>query len=122
MAERELAGESHHHVPRLAGVGEVEDQRRDRKGVGSDEGGQRHHQDGQDSQVDEFFLHRLPSRPCGRSSSTRISRPKLNMLFAEGVMTRPAGASDTPISTPPSSAPVIEPSPPTMTITKASSV
>ena len=44
------------------------------------------------------------------------------MLFADGVKIRPASASVTPINTPPSSAPVIEPSPPVMTMTKASSV
>ena len=44
------------------------------------------------------------------------------MLFADGVNSRPASASVSPISTPPSSAPGIEPSPPVMTMTKASSV
>ncbi len=44
------------------------------------------------------------------------------MLFAEGVMSRPASASDTPIARPPSSAPTIEPRPPTMTMTNASRV
>ena len=44
------------------------------------------------------------------------------MLFADGAMSSPASASDTPISTPPSSAPTIEPRPPTMTMTKASRV
>ena len=44
------------------------------------------------------------------------------MLFADGVNSSPASASVTPISTPPSSAPGIEPSPPVMTMTKASSV
>jgi len=44
------------------------------------------------------------------------------MLFAEGTMSNPASASETPISTPPRSAPGIEPSPPTITMTNASSV
>ena len=44
------------------------------------------------------------------------------MLFADGVRQKPAIASVTPISTPPSSAPGIEPSPPMMTMMKASSV
>jgi len=51
-----------------------------------------------------------------------MSRPKLNMLFAEGAMKSPATASETPISTPPRSAPPIDPSPPTITMTKARSV
>jgi len=44
------------------------------------------------------------------------------MLFADGVNSRPAIASVNPIITPPSNAPGIEPSPPVMTMTKASSV
>ena len=44
------------------------------------------------------------------------------MLFAEGVNSTPPSASVTPISSPPSSAPGIEPSPPVMTMTKASRV
>ena len=44
------------------------------------------------------------------------------MLFADGVNMRPASASVSPISTPPSSAPGIEPSPPVITMMKASSV
>ena len=41
MPERELAREAHHHVPCLAGVGEVEDQRRDRERVVADHKRQR---------------------------------------------------------------------------------
>ena len=60
--------------------------------------------------------------PCGRNSSTSTRMAKANMLFADGVNSSPAIASVSPISTPPSSAPGIEPSPPVMTMTKASSV
>src|SRR6185503_11497805 len=123
MAERELPGEAHHHVPCLAGVGEVKDQRCDRERVGDREKGKNDEEQEQGGEADlgadqAFF----PSRPCGRSSSTRMSRPKLNMLFAEGAMKSPATASETPISTPPRSAPPIDPSPPTITMTKARSV
>jgi hypothetical protein len=44
------------------------------------------------------------------------------MLFIDGANRKPARASDTPISAPPASAPIIEPMPPMMTIMKASSV
>jgi hypothetical protein len=44
------------------------------------------------------------------------------MLFAEGTNSTPPSASVTPIKSPPSSAPGIEPRPPVITITKASSV
>src|SRR5262245_28219551 len=123
MAERELPGEAHQHVPRLAGVGEVQDERADRQRVGA---GQPRERDGEHEQDREqargaghdFF----PNRPWGRSSRTRINRPKLNMLLADGAIRRPASASDTPIRTPPTRAPAIEPIPPTMTITKPSSV
>ena len=64
----------------------------------------------------------LPRIPCGRSSSTSTRMAKENMLFADGVKSRPASASVTPISTPPRSAPGIEPSPPVITMTKASRV
>ena len=61
-------------------------------------------------------------RPCGRASNTRIRRPKLTILLADGVMSMPASASETPMSSPPRSAPTIEPSPPTITMTNASKV
>ena len=44
------------------------------------------------------------------------------MLLADGVKNNPAMASVSPISTPPSSAPGMEPRPPVMTMMKASSV
>src|SRR3954462_1261004 len=123
MPERELARESHHHVPRLAGIGEVKNQRGDGERVVARECRQRDEQRGEDGKRDGRSRHvRLPSSPWGRNRRTRINRPKLNMLFAEGAMKRPASASDTPISTPPRRAPPIEPSPPTMTMTKARSV
>ena len=64
----------------------------------------------------------LPMMPCGRNNSTSTRMAKANMLLADGVKNRPAIASVNPISTPPSSAPGIEPSPPVMTMTKARSV
>src|SRR6202042_1444858 len=60
----------------------------------------------------------LPRMPCGRNSSTSTRMPNANMLLADGVNSTPASASVTPISTPPTSAPPIEPSPPVMTMTK----
>src|SRR5262249_51423024 len=104
-------------------IGEVQNQRTDREGIGAREPGEHQREHEQDREQDRGAGHDFfPSRPCGRSKRTRMSRPKLNMLLADGAIKRPASASDTPISTPPSSAPPIEPSPPTMTITKASSV
>ena len=44
------------------------------------------------------------------------------MLLAEGAKNRPASASDMPIRMPPKIAPGIDPSPPMITIMKASSV
>ena len=60
--------------------------------------------------------------PAAAAAGPAISRPKLNMLLSEGCSSRPATASLTPISRPPISAPVMLPSPPTITMTKASSV
>src|SRR5207244_1613007 len=65
---------------------------------------------------------RFPRMPCGRNSSTSARIAKANMLFADGVKRSPASASVMPISTPPTSAPGIEPRPPVMTMTKAKSV
>src|SRR5262245_35138697 len=123
MPERELAGEAHHHVPRLSGVREVQDEGRHRERIRTDESGKGQQNGEQCGERDVGAGHaRFPRSPCGRTSSTRMRSPKLNMLFAEGAMKSPASASETPISTPPSSAPPIEPSPPTITMTKASSV
>src|SRR5262249_36884488 len=102
VPERELPGEAHHHIPRLAGVGEEQDQRGDRQRVAAREKRQR---DGRRAERDEAEAGAaqvfLPSRPCGLNRSTRISSPKLNMPFAEGATKRPAIASDTPIRSPP---------------------
>src|SRR6266436_3846835 len=65
---------------------------------------------------------RCPIRPCGRSTSTAINSAKENMLFIDGANRKPASASETPIRTPPTSAPAIDPMPPMMTMMKAMSV
>ena len=100
VPERELTGEAHHDVPGLADVREVEHQRRDREHVVARDERQREQHD--PSRRDRrrhrrrSACHlRRPHRPCGRHSSTRISRPKLTMLLAEGVMSTPASASET---------------------------
>ncbi len=133
VAERELAGKAHHHVPGLAGIGEVENDDQDRQQIvvsepGRDEQcGQQHRQQCEASArhpFDEPGDHesRFPRRPCGRNKSTSTSSPKENMLLADGVKRRPAIASVSPINIPPSSAPGMEPRPPVMTMMKASSV
>src|SRR5690606_642994 len=129
MAEAELAREAHHHVPGLAGIGEVENDDENGEDVGVDQQRRDQHRGHEQAEQDQRALrhaidktgdHALrPSRPCGRKSSTRISSATANMLFAEGAKNRPDIASDRPIRMPPSSAPGIEPSPPTMTMTKA---
>src|SRR5712691_106091 len=133
MAERELAGKAEHDVPGLAGIGEIEDEDEDgEQVVVGDEGRseqQREH-DGEQGKTaprnaveqrgdhDGFF----PRMPCGRNRRTRTRIANANMLLADGVKNNPASASVRPISTPPSSAPGIDPSPPVMTMTKASRV
>src|SRR5262249_593274 len=116
--------EAHHHVPRLARIREEQDQGCDGQDIRARPSwkNQQKHAGQEEQQLAPASHGFFPSRPWGRNSSTRISRPKLNMLFADGTMNRPASASETPISTPPSSAPGIEPRPPTITMTKASSV
>src|SRR6185369_9951127 len=106
---------AHHHVPRLSDVREVEDQRRDGEEVVAREQRQREQHDRRCHDPDPpppVQGHRRPPpmRPWGLASNTRISRPKLTMLLADGAMSTPASASDTPMSSPPSSAPTIEPS------------
>ena len=133
VTERKLAGESHHHVPGLAGIGEIEDGDEDGEQIVVGEkrrDEQRHEQQPQQHEAaarnaleqPSDHVRRFPRMPCGRNSSTSTSRPKENMLLADGVNSRPAIASVRPISTPPRSAPGIEPSPPVMTMMKASSV
>src|ERR1044071_5769908 len=68
MAERELPREPHHHVPGLAGVGEIENQRRDRKRVRAGEGGKYRKRGEKQPERDAAAAQaRFPSRPCGRS-------------------------------------------------------
>src|SRR5262249_2003280 len=133
VAERQLAGKSHHHVPGLAGIGEVEDDDEHGEQVGVGEPRRRQQRREQHAEqrqgtarnaLDEPPHHAgfFPRMPCGRNSSTSTSRPNENMLFADGVKIRPASASVSPISTPPTSAPGIEPSPPVITMMNASSV
>src|SRR6185503_19467213 len=93
------------------------DQERDQQRAEQDQRAARH-------AVDQAADHvvRLPMIPSGRNSNTSTRIANANMLLADGVNSSPASASVMPISTPPSSAPGIEPSPPTITIMKASNV
>src|SRR6185312_5609707 len=132
MAQRKLARVAHHDVPRDAGVGIVEAEHEDGEQIVPDKEGrcdeQRQH-NGQQHEgaargaVEQSRDHAalLPMMPCGRTSSTRTRMAKANMVFADGVKMSPAMASVSPISTPPTSAPGIEPRPPVITMTKASS-
>src|SRR5215212_314168 len=132
MAERQLPGKAHHDVPGLPGIGEVEDQ--DEDGEQIIVGEQRREQKSQkqrqqqDARAPRHALKKahhvaaLPNRPCGRRNRIRINSANENMLFAEGVKNNPASASVTPIRTPPNNAPGMEPNPPVITMTKASSV
>src|SRR5262249_20560178 len=133
VAERKLPGEAHQHVPGDAGVGEIEDDDQHRQQVVVGEQGrcnqadqheaeQRERMAGDAAEKERPHPAFLPMRPCGRNSSTSTRMAKANMLLADGVKNSPAIASVSPISTPPSSAPGMEPSPPVMTMTKASSV
>src|SRR5262245_7712303 len=133
MPERELAGETHHDVPCLSNVGEVEDQdeHRDEIVVGDERKKQKHAKKRPQRELrtgrnasQQIGGHErfLPSRPWGRNSSTSTRMAKVNMLLADGANSRPPSASVMPISMPPSSAPGIEPRPPVMTITNANSV
>src|SRR5688572_11477158 len=126
MPERELAGEAHHDVPGLADISEVQDEEADREEIPARE--YRKYEKQAEQRREEHqpaprhALDHLPNIPCGRNSSTSTSSPKANMLLAEGVNSTPPSASVRPISRPPSSAPGIEPRPPVITMTKASSV
>src|SRR6516162_1546735 len=149
VAERELPGKSHHDIPGLAGESEVEHDDQDGQQVIVDEPGRDHKNSEQNAEqyrcakrniAEQRTRHKgqtiaemggglgshqidlLPKIPCGRNNSTRTRIAKANMLLAEGVNRSPAKASVTPIKRPPKSAPAIEPSPPVMTMTKASSV
>src|SRR4029453_11956510 len=133
--ERQLAGEAHQDVPCLADVGEVEDQDQDAQPVLAEQRRRHEQQPEQDGEApqearrrvagetaDKTHCEPLPKSPCGRSSRTRMRSPKLNMLLSDGCSSRPATASLTPISRPPIKAPVMLPSPPTITMTKGSRV
>src|ERR1700694_5207912 len=131
VAERQLPGKAHQQIPGLPDVGEIQhqDEHADEIAVGDQRRGQEcgEQQRGEHAAVQRRIspqrAHaRRPSRPCGRSTSTAINRPNENMLFIEGAAKNPASASETPMSTPPNSAPGIDPSPPMMTMVNASSV
>src|SRR5215475_6128920 len=133
VAERKLPGQAEHDVPRLSDIGEVEDEdHHGEKVVAGEqrEGGEQHSEDDesdaaatrQASNKPPDHVSDLPIKPCGRNSSTSTRMAKTNMLLADGVKSSPASASVSPIRTPPSNAPAIEPSPPVMTTMKASSV
>src|SRR5262249_2828554 len=131
VTERELPGKAHHQVPGLTHIGEIEDQGEDREQVAvgderrRDQRRQRERQHGLRAPVDaapQCDHARRPRTPRGRSTSTAMSSANENMLFIDGSIMKPASASDTPISTPPTRAPVIQPRPPTMTMMKDSSV
>src|SRR4029079_9097853 len=133
MAKRQLAGEAHHDVPGLARIRKVQDQNqhgehviagKQWRGEKTDEERAEQEQGARWNSGGEPPDHAvlLPMMPCGRKSRTRTRMAKANMVLAEGVNTRPAIASVSPIRTPPTSAPGIEPRPPVMTITKARNV
>src|SRR5579871_3306147 len=131
MAERKLPCVAHHQIPGLPHIGEVEDERehRDDVTVGRErqreENGERERDDDAAARrrdAPQLDHVRCPSRPWGRSTSTAINNAKENMLFIDGANRKPASASETPISTPPTSAPAIDPKPPMMTMMKARSV
>src|SRR5262249_42808064 len=132
VAERELSSKSHHHVPRLPGIREIQNNNENAQEIiaGERRCGYEQHQWGREQYyapappaVDEpLHAVRLPRMPCGRNTRTSTRIANANMLLAEGVNSSPAKASVSPISTPPSSAPGNEPSPPGMTMTKARSV
>src|SRR5262249_48695691 len=133
VTQRKLAGKAHHDVPGLPDIGKVEnqDEHGDEVVAGHQRGGEERHRKpcqqlepapGNAVGEESDHVSRLPRRPCGRNSSTTTRMAKVNILLAEGVKRSPPKASVRPISTPPNSAPAIEPSPPVMTITKARSV
>ena len=65
VAERQLPGESHHHVPCLAGIGKVQDERGDRERIGAGKRGSRTRSVGQGREPDACPAHCfLSSRPA----------------------------------------------------------
>src|SRR5262249_56417120 len=131
MPQRKLTREAHHQIPGLTHIGEVEEERQHRQDITVSEKRQRE-ENGERQRDDDLATRRhaaheinharCPIRPCGRSTSTAINSAKENMLFIEGANRKPASASETPISTPPTSAPPIDPMPPIITMMKAMSV
>src|SRR5262249_4778618 len=124
MPDREQADIAHHDVPGLAQIGREQHQDHDGDDIAAAEDRQRQQdrEQGAESE-DRTAAHAArPSSPCGRASRTKIRSPKLNMLLSEGSMKKPASASEAPTSNPPMSAPGMLPSPPRITIMKASSV
>src|SRR5262249_37336546 len=122
-----------HHVPGLPGVGEVEndDQNGDEVIVGQpgcrQQRSQQHRQRYQAAArnaLDQPADHvsRFPRMPCGRNRSTSTSRPNENMLLAEGGKNGRPSPAPTQTSPPPNGARAMEPSPPVITMMKASSV
>src|SRR5262249_3565302 len=127
MAQRKLARIAHHQIPSLPHIGEVEDEREHGQHIAV--GGQRQGEENRKRQNNDDPAargyaapqpahRRCPIRPWGRSASTAINNAKENMLFMEGANRKPARASDTPISTPPTRAPAIDPMPPMITMMK----
>src|SRR6266478_5591493 len=131
MAKRKLARIAHHQIPRLPHIGEVEDEREHGQHVAvrrqrqSEESGERqrdHDPPAWGHAAPQLDHRRCPIRPCGRSTSTAINSANENLLSIPSANRKPASASETPISTPPTSAPAIDPMPPMMTMMKAMSV
>src|SRR5258706_11643944 len=131
MAKRKLARIAHHQIPRLPHIGKVEDERehgqhvavrRQRQGEENGERQRDHDPPAWGHAAPQLDHRRCPIRPWGRSTSTAINNAKENMLFIDGANRKPASASVTPIRTPPTSAPAIDPMPPRMTMMKAMSV
>src|SRR5262249_48861163 len=115
----------------LAHIGEVKDEREHGQHVAvgdqrqGDESSRHQRKDDPATPIDaapQFAHGRCPMRPWGRSTSTAINNAKENMLFIDGANRNPASASETPISTPPTSAPPIDPIPPIITMMNAISV
>src|SRR5690242_678615 len=133
VAERQVSGEAGHDVPSLPREGKIENQNEDGEEIVTGEEGNHDRQKQQCGQCDQCTprdaiqqtAHHAalrPRSPCGRNTRMSASMAKTNMLLADGEKSRPATASVTPINTPPSRAPGIDPRPPVITITKARSV
>src|ERR1044071_206333 len=124
LAQRKQPGKPHHNIPGQTRVSEKQKQGRKRNGVRAGPQGQNHQQpENTKEQEKRAPVHSFSAiRPRGRNIRTMIISAKLIMLFADGAIKNPPSASETPIRTPPTSAPLIEPNPPTITMTNASRV